>query len=303
MRRLGFACVLAPGVPERQALLLAASVRTFGGSLADSPVWVLLPSTDGSLPASTRRELAACGAHLIPFEMDPALLELPFATKVFASAAAESQARGQVDNLAWMDTDSLVLKDPRELLLADHIAVGCRPVDLAWIGSAYDEPLDPFWRFVYECCRAPESRVFPMTTSVDQKQIRAYFNAGLLVVRPQSGLLQSWRDNLLTTSRQAGFEEYLRRDTLYRVFVHQAVLAGTILSLLRKEEIQELPHWVNYPLHLHARYPADRRPARLNDLTSARYEEFFDNPQWSEILPAEEPVKSWLTERLGANGG
>ena len=303
MRRLGFACVLAPGVPERQAVLLAASVRAFGGSLSHSPVWVLLPSTSVPLLATTRKALAACGAHMIPFEIDPALLALPFSTKAFASAAAESQAPGQVDILVWMDTDSLVLREPRELLLADRIALGCRPVDLAWIGSAYDKPLDPFWQFVFEGCRVPESRVFPMTTSVDQKQIRAYFNAGLLVVRPQSGLLQRWRDNLLTLSLLAGFEEFCRRDPLYRRFIHQAVLAGTILSLLGKEDIQELPHWVNYPLHLHDRYPADRRPARLNDLTLARYEEFFDNPHWSEILPAEEPVNSWVTEHLGASGG
>ena len=134
--------------------------------------------------------------------------EFPFAVKVFAAAAAESLARGQADYLAWMDSDSIVVSEPKALLLSDGKDLGYRPVDHTLIGSPYDAPIDRFWESIYRHCGVPESRgfPFPMVTSVDERRIRPYFNAGLLVVRPERGLLQSWRERFHRLYGEACFE-------------------------------------------------------------------------------------------------
>lgn len=136
-----------------------------------------------------------------------------------------------------------------------------------------------------------------MITSVDRLVLRPYFNAGMSAVRPTHGLLQSWRDNFARLYRQPFFETLYKEDAHYKIFIHQAILAGTILSTMKKEELQEFLHTVNYPLHMHTQYPADRKAAFMNDLITCRHEAVFDNPDWRSKILINEPLKSWLEEQ------
>ncbi len=302
MDRLIFACLAPPGAAERQAAMLSASIRAFAEALSASPIWVLVPGATGAMSGDARERLASLDVRLVRFGIDQGVSDLPFAAKVIASAAAEAAVQGQSDFLVWMDSDSLVVQEPSALLLSEARSLGCRPVDCALIGSLFERPVDPFWRLVYQECGVPEERVFPMTTSVDENRIRAYFNAGLLVVRPERGLLELWHDNLLRLWADADLERLCRHDRLYRIFFHQAALAGSVLSSVRPEEIEELPHRINYPLHLHARYPVERRLRYVNELITGRYDVFFDDPDWGKAFPAREPLKSWLDEQLDPSG-
>jgi hypothetical protein len=298
MNRLIFACMASPGMAARQALLLAHSIRAFAGDLSGSPIWILVPEAAGDLSESDTNDLMALDARVIRFVVDPAALTFPFAGKVFAAAAAESLAAGEVDQLVWMDTGSIVAAEPRALLLDDRITLGYRPVDHRLIGSLIDQPLDAFWTLVYRVCQVSDTRVFPMTTSADESTIRPYFNAGMLVVRPEKGLLSAWRSRFESVYRLPEFEAFYKLHPLYQIFVHQAILAGELLSALVQREMVELPCHVNYPLHMHDQYPASRRPQTLNDLVSFRYEDFFSDPDWEQIIPAHEPLKSWLAEHV-----
>lgn len=168
---------------------------------------------------------------------------------------------------------------------------------LKLLGSALDEPIDDFWQLIYVNCRVDLQRVFPMQTVVDEQAIRAYFNAGLLVVRPERGLLRGWQANFERLSRLPVFEAYYRQSELYEIFMHQAVLAGTLLSSLRPDEFQQLPLEVNYPLHLHSRMPEKRRPSSLSQLITARYEEYsetFSDACLRELLDTDMAINNWL---------
>ena len=139
-----------------------------------------------------------------------------------------------------------------------------------------------------------------MVTSVDQKTIRPYFNAGMLVVRPRRNLLQTWAKTFRELYTQPVFAAFYERDILYRLFIHQAFLTGTILAQTDYEERDELPYLVNYPLHMHTSYPAPRRPARLNDVYSCRYDNLADDAHWERVMAIDEPLQSWLHEQRRA---
>lgn len=125
-------------------------------------------------------------------------------------------------------------------------------MDHKLIGSAADEPVDTFWRDVYKVCRVPEVGLFTMTTSADVIRIRPYINAGCLVVRLEVGVLQAWRERFGRALASGVFKPYFQQDILYRIFLHQAILAGAVLSVLKGAQIQILPpHLVNYPMHMH----------------------------------------------------
>ena len=299
MAQLIFATPIAPGAAEREAVLLARSIRAFGGALAENAIWALTPDPE-ALSGETRAALRALSVELLPFAIDAAALDFPFAVKAYAAAAAEQAARGRADLLAWLDSDTLVLQEPRALLLASDKALACCPIHHLRIGPSYDAPLDPFWRLVYDACATPEDRAFLMHTAVGGDRIRPHINAGLLVVRPERGVLTAWRDTFDRVYRQPAFEQFYEQNVRYRIFVHQAILSGTALSLLEPQEFLVLPGSYNYPLHLHADFPPERAAASLNALVTCRYDGwgFFEAPGWEKVMTIEEPLGGWLAREV-----
>jgi len=294
-----FASVIFPSkYSEAQALLLADSIRSFAGTFSHAPIWCFTPEYGQQVSGAVRDKLLALDVSLPSFKISSEVLRFPFAGYVLAAALAESMACGQTDFLAWLAADTVVLQEPKDFLLQDGKDLGVRPVHHTLVGSHYDEPLDPFWTLIYRYCRVPEDRIFPMTTVVDETRIRPYFNAGLLVTRPRKRLLKAWCDTFLNAYKEPSFQEFYRNDERYAIFVHQAILAGVVLATLTAGQIQELPPEYNYPLHLYADDCTKRCPSCLEDLTTFRYEGFFKDPEWMKKIPAREPLKQWLAERL-----
>ena len=283
---------------ETNTLLMAESIRAFARSLANASIWLFAPETEKQLSNTFRERLLALDVSLIPFRINPEVLGFPLAGDVSAAAIAESKAANQAELLAWLGGNTLVIQEPKELLLPSNKTLGFRPVHHTLIGSRYDEPLDPFWTLIYRYCNVPETRVFPMMTHVDGTRIRPYFNAGLLVTRPERRLLQGWHDVFFRVYHEPSFQGFYQMDERYRIFIHQAVLSGVILSTLETGEIQELPPTYNYPLHLHAQDITDHRPSCLEELVTFRHEGFYADPKWIREIPAKEPLKKWIAKQL-----
>jgi len=303
--RLVFAFMPALGSPAQETVLLVQSIRRFAGALASAPVWVMNPVGDGSTSVSSlgeneRRQLEAGGAVVRDFTGGQEAWGFPFAAKVYAAAEAEEAAAREADILVWMDSDTLVVDDPVELLLPPGKGLGFVPVMLALIGSRHDQPVDAFWTWMYESCGTPTGEVWPVRTVVDGVGIRAYINAGLMAVRSERTLLRRWRDNFSRLYRDPEAEVFYGANVLYRIFFHQAVLAATALSVLSLEEVVQLPRTYNYPLHLLDRYPVLARLPRINDAVTCRYDEFafFQNPDWQANMKVDEPLRSWILKQL-----
>lgn len=297
--KLIFASIVTPNKSsETNALLLGESIRSFAGSLSKAIVLLFRPGHGDQLSAAVEDRLNALDFSVIPFEIDPEALRFPLSGHVHAAALAESIAHDRADLLAWLDVNTVVVQEPRDFLLQDDVSLGYRPVHHTLVGSRYDEPIDAFWSLIYRYCCVPESRVFPMMTHVDGTMIRPYFNAGLLVVRPEKRLLRAWRDAFFRVYREPPFQELYRRDERYRVFVHQAVLSGVILSTLATDEIQELPPRYNYPLHLYEEDVTGHPPTSLEELVTFRHEGFYKDPAWRKKMPADEPLKRWIEAQL-----
>lgn len=283
---------------ETNALLLAESIRAFAGSLNLAPIWFFTPEHGERLSEAASERLHALDVTLIPFDVDPEVGRFPFTSEAIAAALAESRACGRADLLAWLNSNTIVLQEPGDLVINEGKSLGYRPVHHINIGPRYDEPLDPFWTEIYDLCEVPEDRVFPMRTHVDGLTIRPYFNAGFHVTRPEGKLLSVWRDAYLGVYQEPVLKEFYRLDGRYRVFVHQAVFSGVILSTLARNEIQELPLSYNYPLHLHGEDVTENRPSGMEELVAVRHEGFYEDPGWFEEMPAEEPLKGWIAEHL-----
>jgi hypothetical protein len=297
MHKMIFSCFAAGEADIARAMLLAESIRTFAGEYSDLPFLLVHLLETGQFTDMQQEKIQRFDIHTHPVELTEDIASFPFAGKVIASASAEEFSEGKSSQLVWMDTGSLVVNPLELLLLKEGIRIGYRPVDHLLIGSPYEEPPDDFWKFIYQSCGVSSESVYSMLTSTDQVIMRPYINAGMLVVRPEEKLLECWRDTFLDVYQTPRAIKFYEDNYLYRIFIHQAVLAGCFIAGYPAYDAVQLPPGVNYPLHMHTRYPSHLKPTSMNDLVSFRYEDYFSTPGWEQILPVDPPLKDWLAER------
>ena len=293
MTNLVFAYMQAHGGDEREAVLLARSLRKFGGMYANHPLWIMVPN-QGQISQTTIQRLTRLDVQVNRFDVPKVATSFPFGVKVYAAAAVEALTVDNTDILVWMDSDTIFSGEPSAFLLKENISLGYRPVMLKNISSSYDEPINTFWEIIYKNCNTPADHVFPMLTTVDEVRIRPQFNAGIMSVRPEKGLLQQWRDNFERIHLKPELTPYYDKHVLYRIFVHQAILSATILAVLKETEIEDLGRNINVPMFLESSVELAQAAVTL------RYDEyqFFAQPDWYEKLILEKPVQRWLREQV-----
>ncbi len=291
--RMGFAFSFRAGDREKYALIFCRSVRMYAGRQKSAPIFALVPGCDyDKLDPKTVAELNSLDAEVISFGFTPPSQEIHYAFKTQAAGAAEMFALDKVEQLIYCDAESLFLNDPGLMSLPRGKKLGVRPVDVKNIGLLWSEPVDEFWAHIYRLHEVPEENIFPVYTTVDYTKLRAYFNACLLTVRPEDGLLQKWTSSFLRFSEDPVWNGFFNRDFNYRVFLHQAILTGTLLAVLTEEEFEIYSIHVNFPLHFYARHP--RKPEWIDDLVTCRLDLVDAGNSWKTWLPMREPLRSWL---------
>lgn len=300
MTRVVFATCAASGDDGRKALLLAGSVRTFAAGLRSGAIWVLQPDRAQRFADALENRFAALGVETVPFAADEEVSGIPGAARAAAAAAAEKRAARQADLLVWMDPDSLVVGAADALLLPEGRSIGLSPVHLGLIGSPWERPATPFWSLLYRKLRVKRDAVFPVTTIVDRRRVRAYFDAGLVVARPAEGALRRWHRRLVRLAGDAAVKAFFIEDASFHAFFHQAVLAASVLASVPRDSVLELPAPLNYPLHLLERIPAERRPWSLNDLVTCRYDDLatLGRRDWPAEMRLDEPLRGWLDDMV-----
>ena len=295
MEQIVFASLASSPASFRKIRLLLDGLKDFGGELFRPPLVVMHPISL-NVTVEAARSLEPSYVHMVPFRISSEERNFPLAVVAVGAAAAEREA-GNAGSLVWMLEDTLVLRNPSALVLPAWAQYGYRPVHITNIGSPWDDPPDRLWSAIYRHCGVEPDHLFPMDTCLRDHTIRPYFNAGLQVTRPQNGLFSRWCDLFRSLYRHPDFTPLLL-DPTYRIFMHQAVLAGAVLSGFTRERLYELPEFYNYPLHLHADYPLEFRPAKLNDLVTCRYDDFDELKKALTFITVDEPLKAWVLSRI-----
>ncbi len=300
MTDVTFAAYAETAEELRHVFLLAESIRTFGRRFNTSAILVCTPR---DFVDEAQKAFDSLGAAIVPCSIPEAARGLYFAGKVFAAAEAEAITEGTSEVLVWMDEDTIVLDEPDEFDLADGIAFAYRPVMHNRSGSFYAEPPDAFWGRIYEVLDIPEDALFPMTTPADRQIIRAYFNAGLLVVRPERHILRRWAECFQVLYRDPALLAMCESEATKAIFLHQTALVGAALNTLKRSEMTELPEQYNYPIFFEQQYDAVRTFGSIEDVITLRYDIYFrhPDPEWAEQLQGPADRVSWLKQHLSGN--
>lgn len=295
---------------REQALLLCQSIRRFAGRHRRARVVAVAPRPGLGVEPEARRQLEALDVCYVEEPLNRLCPEYGSANRVMAAAWVEPR----VDStwIVVLDSDTVFFA---ELELPDTEDVAVRPVDSKGMTSeGPHDPFDDYW------CRLAALHgisvdVLPFVRTTDGvHSVRASYNGGLIVVRRELGILQTWAA-LFERSIREGLKPW--RGTGLNVFAstgyvgeaaseywgsNQAALAMAIWS--RTRLVHHYPDAYNVPLHLLVSRPdlldrpRDRPPAHVH------YHWLFREPEMQTALAAlhrigaEPEALAWLTERL-----
>jgi hypothetical protein len=272
-----------------RAQLLIKSLRSFGGALRDCPIWLF----DSVSPETSHKHIKASGVRILPLTAPDSLKCYWFANKVYACAQAEALANTKIHSLVWLSSDCLVIKPPLLFDLPPAFDAAMRPVHIQNIGLLASDPLNGYWKKVYEVIGVQDIE-FTIESFVDRQRLRAYFNSHVLAVNPSCGVFKHWLTCFETLVNDQGFQRGACQDERQRIFLHQAILSTLLTTRLGFERIHILPPDYSYPYNLHGQVPPDRRALRLNDLTCIAYEDRSLDPNVVNDIEIQGPLWSWL---------
>lgn len=238
-----------------QALLLAESLRTFGGRYRNAPILAVSPRPHLALGGGDRKRLEALGVTYAAEPLNETASAYGTINRIVAGAWAERVSRSPY--LVLLDTDMVWLGEP-SFARAD---AGVRPVDLkgSATGGAGD-PLDDYWARMCSFAGIDLDRLPFLRTTIDHSLIRASYNGGFTVVRRDLGILERTRE-VFFASRAAHLRPWAGAELNILAstgFVgraasewwgsSQAALAVAIWS--RTSDVRLYDDRYNVPLHL-----------------------------------------------------
>ena len=306
-----FVACIERGLLEKQALLLFESIRRYAGRFRHCPIYALSPRREHSISASARNRLDELGVVYIDEILNTDCPEYGSANRVAAAGYVEQKHPHNI--LVILDSDTLFLREPNEILLLPDVDVALRPVDVKGMcTSGPTDPFDAYWRDLCRCCGVDYNQI-PWTESfADRCRIKASYNAGLVIVRGKLGIMQRWSHFFFTSVRQQ-LRPYAH-DRHFRAGAgwvepaasklwgsNQAALSLAIWSTTRN--VKELEPIYNYALTVHEQIDKRLRKRIFPNLVHVHYhwllhDRTSKNPLFDRSGPLSAEQRVWLSSAV-----
>ncbi|MGW1420233.1 hypothetical protein ACWAT4_08965 [Bradyrhizobium manausense] len=177
-------CVEAGGL-EPQVLMLAESLRAFGGAWANAPFIAVKPRRGPKLKATTISEFRRLQVEFVDEPFNSKLAWWNNANKSAVMSALEKQV--STPNITWLDGDMVILQPLDDVTPAEHAQFVARAGE-GYLGSDGSDANATYWRklceiFSLNFADFPEIVSFP-----ERRTIRAYWQGGIYTYRTTTGL-------------------------------------------------------------------------------------------------------------------
>jgi hypothetical protein len=284
------ACIEA-GELEPKTIRMVESLRLFGGRFADAEVVAVTPRLGPPLARATGRRLAELGARHVTVRPRTNYVWHHYMNKAQAVMAVEEELEG--DQLLWIDSDIIFLREPNDLELPPAVDFAASAPDTGLIGShGADDPHDAFWA---RCARLIGRNVdeLPWLATGDGHRIRFYWNAGLYVYRRSTSFGREF-----VADFERAMVKGVARNHAQVHGMDQVILGLTVLRL--GLDWRAIPDTSNFPVL--SFLPENFDPDKVRPVDVLHYHDSMSPQLWSALLETlEEPhpsVHDWLA-RLG----
>ena len=116
--------------------LLIESIRSFGGGLSKSPIWLFQDVASSDL-ADIEHET---DVDVLPMTVRESIKDHELSEKVWACAEVERLSASNVRSLVWLSPDTLIVNPPVLYELGDMYDAALRPVHIKNVGLTTSEP-------------------------------------------------------------------------------------------------------------------------------------------------------------------
>lgn len=240
------------GYLENMSKLLIWSIREFGGSFSNVPIFSYQPRKEFKISRDTLDFFEKYEVTFIDDDINKEFAHYPLANKPLVTAHRENQT--DAENLIFLDSDIFFLSEPVNLIEFENSDLIVRPVDGINIGTRIDgDKNTDYWEKLYELLGVKIKRtVIPTLSNVE---ILEYYNSGHIVTKTENHLFNRWKENFLKVMSH----DLKPANKIF--YVEQSVFAATVSQMELQVKILEDPY--NYPV-----FPLIQ--SRLNKLVSEK---------------------------------
>ena len=268
------------GALEPESLLMVESFRKYAGDLKDAPLYSFQVREKNDVSAATIAKLTGFGVIHQKVVLNTKYADYPLANKPLLCAYAEQAIDAEI--LVFLDSDLVFFSEPTEFLLPPEYDVGIRPEHHKMVGSeGTSDPNDEYWMRLYNIAGVKELERF-VTTTVDRKKIRAFWNSGVVAVRRNLGIFTAWQqtiEQLIVVGTAITTENW---------YYEQSALSATICAM-NVRVLQFSPSY-NYPIHSHNQLLETARYRNFDEIVCIHDHFFRDRREkyrertWVKIL-------------------
>jgi hypothetical protein len=245
------ACIMCTegGLLEQESLLMVESFRKYAGNMKDIPIYSFHVREQNDVSPETIQRLKSFDVQHQKIVLNNKYPDYPLANKPFLCAYAEQTIDAEI--LVFLDSDLVFFSEPTEFLLPQGYDVGIRPEHHKMIGSeGINDPNEEYWMHLYNLAGVKDLDKF-ITTTVDRKIIRPFWNSGVVAVRSSAGIFTAWQQTI---------EKLLEEGTSVNsknFYYEQSALSATICAQV--DRVWQFATGYNYPIHSHNQIIAAER--------------------------------------------
>jgi len=216
------------------------------------------------------------------FEVPKRVEFFPFYDKILAGSTCEGE---QNTSFLWVDIDSVFFDfSPDDF----QPPIQINPVDKKNIGLTSQEERSEFWLHILKEVGLKEESYKKklVTTTISKEKIYPYFNIGMVYLDSNLRLFTKTLQTMDNLLANPDFRELLDKNSLYRIFLHQAVFSAFVVKEVPDTRLHTLPKGYNIPLHL---LEEKQIKSIVKKPFSIRYDTFFHKHTWPSNL--EKPIE------------
>lgn len=193
--QITFVCCVDSGWLEAQTVRMIESVRRWGGRFANAPIVAVTARFGFPISQQTRRIFEKFDVEYIHFWAEHPYTWMPFLNKPNALFAVEQRTTSEF--IGWLDSDLLFLTEPDLLILNEGEDFVACAADKNVGTSGLNDPYDPYWREICQVIGINIDDLPWVTTEMEGKPIRLYWNSGIFVYRRSTNFAKHYLENCL----------------------------------------------------------------------------------------------------------
>jgi hypothetical protein len=193
--QITFVCCVDSGWLEAQTIRMIESLRRWGGKFANAPLIAVTARFGFPLAKQTLRTFEKFDVEYIRFQAKNQYTWMPYLNK--PNALIEVEKRSTSELIGWLDSDLLFLGEPDQLILNDGEDFVACAADKNVGTTGPGDPFDPYWREICKVVGMDLEDLPWVTTEMERKLIRLYWNSGIFVYRRNTNFAKHYLETCL----------------------------------------------------------------------------------------------------------